>query len=539
MAHADYQQLSRNQANHSALTPLAFLCRSATVHADRTAVVDGDLRLTYRAFDARCRRLASALAEHGVGRGDTVAIICRNTHEMLEARYAVPMLGAVLNPINTRLDAAGIAFILEHGDAVFVLADHAFAQIVGDALQQMTRPPAVIVIDSHGKASAALDGVRFEALVEAGDPDFDWQKIDDEWAALTLLYTSGTTGDPKGVVYHHRGAYLAAMSNAMAFNMTAESVYLWTLPMFHCDGWGYVWAVTAVGATHVCLETIDSALIQERMETHGVTHLCGAPIVLNALLTDFAARGVRLTATADFALGGAAPPAAVIAKARTVGFAVTHLYGLTETYGPAALCVWQPAWAELSIEDLAARMARQGVANFAIDDFTVLDPSGAPVALDGQTIGEIAIRGNTVMKGYLKNPAKTAEAFADGWFHTGDLAVTHSDGYIEIKDRAKDIIISGGENISSLEIEDVLYAHEAVIEAAVVAQADATWGEIPCAFITLRDGAEVDERQIIDFCRDRMAHFKAPRSVIFSDLPKTATGKIRKNMLRERATGSS
>lgn len=536
MAQADYEKLGKNPANYSALTPLAFLKRSAYIHGDKTAVIDSDVTLTYREFDERCRRLASALAARGVKAGDTVAIVCRNTHEMLEARYAVPMLGAVLNPINTRLDGAGIAFILGHGEASWLLADHAFGKAIGEALGQMDRPPELVVIDSHSGATGALEGERFEALVEAGDADFEWTKPDDEWAALTLLYTSGTTGDPKGVVYHHRGAYLAAMSNAMAFNMTAESVYLWTLPMFHCDGWGYVWAVTAAGATHVCLEAIDSTLIHERMEAFGVTHMCGAPIVLNTLLADFAERELRLSVTADFALGGAAPPAAVISRARQIGFEVTHLYGLTETYGPSALCVWQPEWAELDIAALAGRMARQGVSNFAIDDFAVLSvDDGAPVAFDGQTIGEICIRGNTVMAGYLKNPDKTDAAFADGWFHSGDLAVTHPDGYIEIKDRAKDIIISGGENISSLEIEDVLYAHDAVAEAAVVARPDDKWGEVPCAFITLRAGEDISETDMIAFCRERMAHFKAPKKIIFGELPKTATGKIRKNVLREQA----
>lgn len=536
MALADYEQLARNPANYSALTPLAFLKRSAYVHGDKLAVIDSDVTLTYREFDERCRRLASALARRGVKAGDTVAIICRNTHEMLEVRYAVPMLGAVLNPINTRLDAAGIAFILGHGEATWLFADHGFGDTVGQALKQMDTPPELVVIDSHIGEAGALDGERFETLVDNGDADFAWAKPDDEWAALTLLYTSGTTGDPKGVVYHHRGAYLAAMGNAMAFNMTADSVYLWTLPMFHCDGWGYVWAVTAVGATHVCLDRIDSELVHERMEACGVTHLCGAPIVLNTLLADFAKRDLSLTVKADFALGGAAPPAAVISHAKQIGFAVTHLYGLTETYGPSALCVWQPAWADLDIDALAARMARQGVANFAIDDFAVLSvDEAAPVPFDGKTIGEICIRGNTVMAGYLKNSIKTDAAFADGWFHTSDLAVTHADGYIEIKDRAKDIIISGGENISSLEIEDVLYGHDAIAEAAVVARPDDKWGEVPCAFITLRAGQTVSEADMVAFCRDRMAHFKAPKQVIFGDLPKTATGKIRKNVLREQA----
>lgn len=533
MVRNDYEQLGRNPANYSALTPVSYLRRSAAIYPDKTAVIDRDMQLTYRAFDERCRRLASALSQRGVGAGETVAVLCRNTHEMLEARYAVPMLGAVLNPINTRLDAAAIAFILGHGEARLLLCDHVFAETVAAALEQLDNPPPVVLIASHGSATSELAADAYEQLIEQGDPDFTWAKVEDEWAALTLSYTSGTTGDPKGVVYHHRGGYLAGLANAMAFNLTDESVYLWTLPMFHCDGWGYVWAVTAAGATHVCLEAIDSHVIHDRIETHGVTHMCGAPIVLNTLLGDFDARGIALSRAAGFALGGAAPPATVIRKAKAIGFEITHLYGLTETYGPSALCVWQPAWAGLAVEELAARMARQGVANFAIDDFTVLDMDGDPVPFDGETIGEICIRGNTVMKGYLKNPAKTDEAFADGWFHSGDLAVTHPDGYIEIKDRAKDIIISGGENISSLEVEEVLYRHEAVAEAAVVAQPDDKWGEIPCAFVTLRAGARLGEAELIAFCRERMAHFKAPKRIVFGELPKTATGKIRKNVLRD------
>ncbi|ROO25459.1 hypothetical protein SAOR_12635 [Salinisphaera orenii MK-B5] len=533
MAQADYEQLARNPANHSPLTPVSFLKRSAYIYPERTAVIDSDVTLTYRAFDERCRRLASALSERGVDKGDTVAVLCRNTHEMLEARYAIPMLGAVMNPINTRLDAATIAFILEHGDAKLLICDHAFGKEAGPALERLDTPPETVVVSSHHGATGELYGEPYEDLIADGDAAFDWDKVADEWDALTLLYTSGTTGDPKGVVYHHRGGYLAAMSNAMAFNMTADSVYLWTLPMFHCDGWGYVWSVTAAGATHVCLDRIDSDLIHQRIEAFGVTHMCGAPIVLNTLLGDFDARGITLSAPAAFALGGAAPPATVIRKAQEIGFDITHLYGLTETYGPSALCVWQPEWSELEIDALAGRMARQGVANFAIDDFTVLDVDGTPVPHDGETIGEICIRGNTVMAGYLKNPSKTDEAFADGWFHSGDLAVTHADGYIEIKDRAKDIIISGGENISSLEIEEVLYRHEAVVEAAVVAQPDDKWGETPCAFVTLRADAALDERALIDFCREHMAHFKAPKRVVFGELPKTATGKIRKNVLRE------
>lgn len=539
MAQADYDQLTRNPpANHAPLSPLSFLRRSAEVHGERCAVIDSDVTLTYAEFDRRCRRLASALAGRGVKRGDTVAILCRNTHEMLEARYAVPMLGAVLNPLNTRQDAASIAAMLKHGKATTLICDHIFADTARAALAGLDHPLDVIVIDSHSAPGNTLRGERFEDLIEAGDPAFDWVKVPDEWDALTLLYTSGTTGTPKGVVYHHRGAYLAAMSNAMAFDMGPDSNYLWTLPMFHCDGWCYVWAVTAAGATHICLDTIDSDLIHQRMETHAVTHLCGAPIVLNALLTDFEARGLTLSQTAAFALGGAAPPAAVIARAQSLGFAVTHLYGLTETYGPTSVCVWQPAWDALDPDAQATHMARQGVALYAIDDLRVLDADGRVLVRDGATLGEVCLRGNTVMKGYLNNPEATEAAFSGGWYHTGDLGVQHPDGYIEIKDRAKDIIVSGGENISSLEIESVLYSHSAVREAAVVSQPDPKWGERPCAFITLRDDApaDIDEAAIIAFCRASMAHYKAPARVVFGELPRTATGKIRKTTLRDTAS---
>ncbi|MGN8158906.1 AMP-binding protein [Salinisphaera sp. RV14] len=536
MAQADYDRLDRSSANHIPLSPLSFLRRSAVVYGDRDAVIDSDMTLTYAEFDRRCRRLASALAERGIKRGDTVAILCRNTHEMLEARYAVPMLGAVLNPLNTRQDPPSVATMLAHGKATTLICDHVFAEIVLHMRNILDREmPEVIVVDSHGTPAGSLVGERFEDLIAAGDPAFEPPGVANEWDALTLLYTSGTTGAPKGVVYHHRGAYLAAMANAMAFHMGPDSVFLWTLPMFHCDGWGYVWATTAAGATHVCLESVDAALIHERMETHGVTHLCGAPVVLNSLLTDFENRGLSLSTRADFALGGAAPPAAVIDRARRLGFDITHLYGLTETYGPSTLCVWQPAWEQLDAKARAARMARQGVANFAIEDVAVLDEAGKPVADDGETIGELCLRGHTVMKGYLNNPEETDAAFADGWFHTGDLAVRHADGYVEIKDRAKDIIISGGENISSLEIESVLYEHPAVAEVAVVAEPHPHWGERPCAFVTLVEGAEsrVDEAALIGFCRERMAHFKVPGRVVFGGLPRTATGKVRKSALRD------
>ena len=533
MSQPDWAALTPNAANHAPLSPVAFLKRAARIYPDKTAIIDGDERLTYREFERRARALAAGLAARDIVAGDTVAVLSRNRHEMLEARYGIPMAGAVMNPINVRLDAPTIAFILGHGQARLLIADPAFADAAQAACAQMAAPPMIVWMSADDEGSLPETGLGYERLLGEGRADFVPVTPHDEWAPLTLSYTSGTTGDPKGVVYHHRGGYLAAMSNAMAFEMTQSSVYLWTLPMFHCDGWGYVWSVTAVGATHVCLPGIDAARIYDEIEDHGVTHLCGAPIVLNTLIGAFDAAGQRLTRTAIFALGGAAPPAAVIRKAGAIGFDITHLYGLTETYGPAALCVRQPDWADLDTDTLASRMARQGVANYAIDDFAVLDIEGEPVAADGATIGEICIRGHTVMAGYLANPAKTDEAFVDGWFHTGDLAVCHADGYVEIKDRAKDIIISGGENISSLEIEDVLYDHPEIVEAAVVAAPDDTWGEVPCAFVTLTPGAALETETLIDYCRERLARFKAPKRVVFCELPKTATGKIRKNVLRD------
>ena len=532
MSQPDWAQLAPNAANHAPLSPVSFLKRAARIYPDKTAIIDGDTRLSYRDFEQRAVALAAGLAALGIVAGDTVAVLSRNRHEMLEARYGVPMAGAVMNPINVRLDSRTIAFILGHGQARLLIVDPAFADTAQAACAQMPEPP-IIVWMRASDTSLPDTGHAYEDLLGKGRADFAPVTPDDEWAPLTLSYTSGTTGDPKGVVYHHRGGYLAAMSNAMAFEMSASSVYLWTLPMFHCDGWGYVWSVTAVGATHVCLPGIDAARIYDEIEAHGVTHLCGAPIVLNTLIGAFDAAGRTLSRTATFALGGAAPPAAVIRKAGAIGFDITHLYGLTETYGPAALCVRQPEWADLDTDTLAARMARQGVANYAIEDVAVLDIDGAPVARDGAAIGEICIRGHTVMAGYLDNPAKTDEAFADGWFHTGDLAVCHADGYVEIKDRAKDIIISGGENISSLEIESVLYDHPEIVEAAVVAAPDDTWGEVPYAFVTPRPGAALEAETLIDYCRQHLARFKAPKRVVFCELPKTATGKIRKNVLRE------
>ncbi|NYT39048.1 acyl-CoA synthetase [Allopusillimonas soli] len=531
-----YQQgLDRNPANYSSLTPLSFLRRSAHVFPDKVAVIDGDVSLTYADFHARCRALANALVEQGVQRGDTVSVLCFNTLELLECHYAIPMAGAVLNALNTRLDAATLRFILEHGEARLLLYDTEFEEMVGDAVSGIAAAPALVSISRPSGPSQGLAKLDYEQLVAAGDPAWPGRPVENEWDAIALNYTSGTTGNPKGVVYHHRGAYLSAMTNAIAMEMTADTVYLWTLPMFHCNGWCYTWAVTAIGGTHVCLRKVQPQTVLDRIRICGVTHMCGAPIVLNMLLNDFHKNGVSLPSSVQFALGGAAPPSAVIRRGRELGFDITHLYGLTETYGPSMLCVRQPEWRSLPLEELAPKMARQGVGLHAIDEVAVAGsgPNGfAP--WDGQTMGELLMRGNNLMKGYLKNPDATREAFKDGWFHTGDLAVMHPDGYAEVKDRAKDIIISGGENISSQEVEDVLYRHPAVLEAAVVAMPDEKWGESPCAFVSLReDSSATDEQSLIAWCRDKLPHYKAPTRVVFGELPKTSTGKIRKNVLRD------
>ncbi|MFO1048774.1 MAG: acyl-CoA synthetase [Geminicoccaceae bacterium] len=528
--------LPRTRANHRPLTPLDFLAWSAAVFPDRTGVVYGDLSLTWGEVDRRCRRLASALRGLGVGRGDTVAVLCPNTPPMLEAHYGIPMAGAVLNALNTRLDPASIAFILEHGEAKVLLVDGEWAPMARAALAQMSARPLVVDIVDPAAPGERLGTLDYETLLASGDPDFAWQPPADEWDAISLCYTSGTTGNPKGVVYHHRGAFLNAMGNALVFGLNSRSSYLWTLPMFHCNGWTYTWAVTAVGGTHVCLRKVDPAVIFPLIEAAGVTHLCGAPIVLNMLV--HAPEQVKRSfgRTIEVATGGAAPPSAVIEAMERMGFKVTHLYGLTESYGPATVCVEQPEWPDLPLPERAPLMARQGVRYPTLAGATVADAQTmAEVPGDGATLGEIVLRGNTVMKGYLKNPSATEEAFRGDWYHTGDLGVRHPDGYVEVKDRSKDIIISGGENISSLEVEEALYRHPAVMEAAVVAMPDERYGERPCAFVTLKAGAEADEASIIAWCRERLAHFKAPSRVVFGALPKTSTGKIQKFELRDRA----
>jgi fatty-acyl-CoA synthase len=527
--------LDKRPANYSSLTPLSFLQRSAYIFAEKIAVIDDDMVLNYSSLYRRCSSMASALAAKGVKAGDTVSILCFNTHELLESHYSVPMTGAVINALNTRLDAAALAFILQHGDSRVLFYDTEFEPLVQQVVAAMAHPPLLVAIVRLAGAPSSSSTLLYEELLASGDPKYSWARVADEWDALSLNYTSGTTGEPKGVVYHHRGAYLAALSNAIAFNMTADTVYLWTLPMFHCNGWCYTWAVTALGGTHVCLRKVQSELVLDRINADKVTHMCGAPVVLNMLLDYFRKNGESLKAPVKFALGGAAPPSSVISRAQEIGFQITHLYGLTESYGPSALCVWQDDWNDLPPAELALKMARQGVGLLAIDEIKVarLD-GGGYVPCDGQTLGELLIRGNTLMKGYLKNEAGTIAAFENGWFHTGDLAVMHTDGYVEIKDRAKDIIISGGENISSQEIEDILYRHPMVSEAAVVALRDEKWGEVPCAFIALRDSPQVvTEEDIIAFCKTHMASFKAPKKVVFGQLPKTSTGKIRKNILRD------
>jgi len=536
--HPFVRGLSANAANFVALSPVGFLERAAFVWPDKVAVRHGRLTCTYRELEARCRRLASALARRGVARGDTVAVMAPNIPAMLEAHYAVPALGAVLNALNYRLDAKTIAFCLEHGEAKVLLTDPEFAPTVRAALRAVGRDILVVDIDdAEAPDGERLGSLGYEALLAEGDPAFAWPGPRDEWDSLSLLYTSGTTGDPKGVVYHHRGAYLNALGNALAFNLTAQSVYLWTLPMFHCNGWSYTWAVTAAGGTHVCLRRVDPAPIFRAIADYGVTHLCGAPVVLNLLVHAPDEAKLRFAHRVDVATGGAAPPTAVIEAMERMGFSVTHLYGLTETYGPATIGVAQDDWPGLPLAERARRMARQGVPMPTLAGLVVADPAtGAPVPRDGNTIGEVMLRGNTVMKGYLKNERATAAAFARGWLHTGDLAAWHPDNRIEIRDRSKDIIITGGENVSSLEVEECLYRHPQVMEAAVVSRPDEKWGETPCAFVTLKPGAAaVTAAEIIAWCREHLAHYKAPKAVVFGPLPKTSTGKIQKYVLRERA----
>ncbi|WP_166267599.1 acyl-CoA synthetase [Marinobacter caseinilyticus] len=525
-------------ANFAPLSPLDFIARTASVYPEYPAVIHGDVRRTWDETYQRCCRLASALAERGVGKGDTVAAMLPNIPEMLECHFGVPMLGAVLNALNTRLDAKTIAFMLEHGEAKVLIADREFAGVIHEAVSLLDNPPLVIDVDDPEFGGAtAVSELDYETFLNAGDPAFDWQMPTDEWQAISLCYTSGTTGNPKGVVYHHRGAYENALGNQAVWSMGQHPVYLWTLPMFHCNGWCFPWTITAFAGTHVCLRKVEPEKILELIHDHDVTHMCGAPIVLNTLLgaSEFAKAGINNPVRAMTA--GAAPPAKVIEAIEEMGIYVTHVYGLTEVYGPVTVCAWKSEWDDLPVQERAAIKARQGVRYHTLAGMMVGDSETMePVPKDGETIGEIFLRGNTVMKGYLKNPKATAEALRGGWFHTGDLAVWHPDGYAEIKDRLKDIIISGGENISTIEVEGVLYHHPAVLEAAVVARPDDKWGETPCAFVTLKpDAPDTSADDIIQFCRARMAKFKAPKTIVFGDLPKTSTGKIQKFVLRGQA----
>jgi fatty-acyl-CoA synthase len=526
------------EANYTPLSPITYLERTASVYPDKTAVIHGDARYTYAQLYERCRRLASALARRGIGVGDTVSVMASNVPAMLEAHYGVPMAGAVLNALNYRLDAGTIAFILAHARSKLLITDREYSATIAAALAQMDDPPAVIDIDDPAFEGGELLGEKdYEALLQEGSSEDPYRTPADEWQAISLCYTSGTTGNPKGVVYHHRGAYLNAIGQILAFGLNERSIYLWTLPMFHCNGWTFTWGVTAAAGTHVCLRHVDPAVVYPMIKEHGVTHMCGAPVVLNMLIHAPAEQRVTFDHTVEVATGGAAPPSTVISAMEELGFRVLHLYGLTETYGPATLCAWQSDWDDLDVEARAAMMARQGVAYHTLQELMVADrETMQPTPSDGSTMGELMLRGNTVMKGYLKNPDASAEAFRGDWFHTGDLAVRHPDGYVEIKDRAKDVINSGGENVSSLEVEELLYKHPSIMEAAVVARPDDFWGETVCAFVTLKpDTNEVSSDEIMTWCRDKIAHFKIPKTIVFGPLPKTSTGKIQKFVLRDQA----
>ena len=530
--------LEKGDANYQPLTPLTFLAWAELTYPDKPAVIEGDLVFTYRDFATRCRKLAGALSVNGVGKNSTVSVMAPNIHAMLEAHYAVPMSGGVLNALNYRLDAKTIAFILNHAETEVLLTAKQFSGVISEALVYVKRDILVIDIDDDSEGTRLLGDITYEEFLSQGDANICDTTINDEWDAISLNYTSGTTGNPKGVVYHHRGAFLNALGNVISFALNSDTVYLWTLPMFHCNGWTYPWAVTAVGGTHVCLPKLEPSAVFSLIEEHDVSHMCGAPVVLNMLVHAGKTDKAQREKPVNIATGGASPPSSVIKKMEQLGFRLTHLNALTESYGPATSCAWQRDWDSLSLDDQALKLSRQGVRFATVEDVQVLDPSSyMAVPADSTTLGEIMIRGNTVMKGYLKNNQATEAAFHNGWFHSGDLAVVHSDQYIEIKDRSKDVIISGGENISSLEIEETLYRHPDVMEAAVVAKPDQQWGEVPCAFVTLiHDHHEITDKDIIKWCRDNMAHYKIPKYVVFCDLPKTSTGKVQKFALRKLAS---
>ncbi|SHI21039.1 acyl-CoA synthetase [Pollutimonas bauzanensis] len=538
------QDLPQTPANYASISPLSFIERSARVYPQRLAVVHGKgpqaLRRNWAQLYSRCRQLASALAQSGIGKGDTVAVMLPNTPVMVEAHFGVPMAGAVLNAINTRLDAQTVAFMLDHGEAKTVIVDTEFAPVVGKALSLRTSSAPIHVIDVadalYTGPAQPIGAIEYEAFIAAGDPDYAWQLPDSEWDAIALNYTSGTTGNPKGVVYHHRGAATAAISNILEWDMPKHAVYLWTLPMFHCNGWCFPWAVAARAGVNVCLRRVEAQAIFDAIREHGVTHYCGAPIVHSLLVNAPAGMKQGVPQGVKAMVAGAAPPASMIEGMERLGFDLLHVYGLTETYGPATVCAKHDDWNDLDIGERARLNARQGVNYHLERGIAVMDPQTMqPVPADGETMGEIMFRGNIAMKGYLKNPKATQEALAGGWFHSGDLAVMDPDGYVKIKDRSKDIIISGGENISSIEVEDVLYRHPDVLAAAVVARSDTRWGETPCAFVELKEGSEATPEAIIAHCKKHLAGFKVPRIVVFCELPKTSTGKIQKFELRKQA----
>ncbi len=534
--------LERNAANYVPLTPLTFLERSASVYPDRLAVVHGARSYTWSETYARCRRLASALAASGVGPGETVSVMLANTPEMYECHFGVPMAGAVLHTINTRLDVETIAFMLEHGEARAVICDSEFAERMRQAVARIPRPLLLVdVHDSEARLPAdGIGGIGYEELLAGGDAEYAWRGPADEWDAISLNYTSGTTGNPKGVVYHHRGAYLNAVSNIVSWGMPPHAVYLWTLPMFHCNGWCFPWTLAANSGTNICLRRVDAKRILEAIRKHRVTHYCGAPVVHSLLVSAPAAWREGIDHRVFALVAAAPPPSAVIEGMERIGFDITHVYGLTETYGPAAICAKHQEWGALTIEERTERNGRQGVRYHMQEAVTVLDPQTMqPVPRDGETMGEIMFRGNLTMKGYLKNPKATEEAFRGGWYHTGDLAVREEDGYVKIRDRSKGIIISGGENISSVEIEETLYRHPAVLTAAVVATPDPKWGEVPCAYVELREGRSATAEELREFCRERMAHFKVPKAFIFQPIPKTSTGKIQKYLLRQQVRSTA
>ena len=528
--------LDQNQANHVSLSPLTFMERSATVFPYKPAVIHGDRVLSWADTYTRCRRLASALVARGVRRGDTVAAMLPNVPALFEAHFGVPMMGGVLNALNTRLDPESIAFMLRHGEARVLLTDREFAPVIS-RVKTLLGDHGLLIVDvddAAAPAGEALGSIEYEAFLLEGDPAHAWQLPPDEWDAIALNYTSGTTGNPKGVVYHHRGAYLNAVANILCWGMPNHAAYLWTLPMFHCNGWCFPWTMAAVSGVNICLRKVDPQVIFALIQKHRVTHFCGAPIVHGMLINAAHLIPQGLDHPVSALIAGAAPPAAIIEGMEKLGISITHVYGLTETYGPAAVCIKHESWDQLSIAERAQRNGRQGVPNLMEEAMNVLDPATLkPVPADGETMGEIMFRGNIVMKGYLKNPTATEEAFAGGWFHSGDLAVVEPDGYVKIRDRSKDIIISGGENISSLEVEDVLYRHPDVLVAAIIAKPDEKWGEVPCAFIELKEGALPSTEGILEHCRSRLARYKVPREVVFGPIPKTATGKIQKFVLRQ------